>query len=217
MGAGANPRGPWLSGSNYLLGDVVSDSGTSYILMVDELLSTTNPQNDLQHWALFAAAGLSGVSGVSGISGASGVSGVSGVSGCMGAGVNPRGPWMSGAVYSLADVVAYNGSSFILTATSLVSTVTPDVDTANWSRFADGGPPGANGASGVSGVSGFQVSAELPDLAELRVLVASLESVANLELVEFLGLAASLVFKGSGHIRSKWCVGSFRCQRRIRF
>lgn len=54
---GLNPRGPWISGTNYAVNDLVEYQGSTYICFFAIDGSTTTPDADAGHFYLFAGAG----------------------------------------------------------------------------------------------------------------------------------------------------------------
>jgi hypothetical protein len=83
-GPGLNVRGAWVSGSDYLPADAVSDSGNSYICMVAITNSTTAPGSDTTHFSLLGATGATGAQGETGLTGSQGPQGIQGPQGPQG-------------------------------------------------------------------------------------------------------------------------------------
>lgn len=68
-----NWRGEWSSANTYTKYDGVSYNGSSYVFtQVIEYQSTTTPDNDAEHWQLFASKGATGSQGIQGPTGPQG-------------------------------------------------------------------------------------------------------------------------------------------------
>ena len=51
-----NPRGNWISGNEYHINDIVNSNNALYICIKSIVSSTTRPENDTQHFALWLSA-----------------------------------------------------------------------------------------------------------------------------------------------------------------
>ena len=51
-----NPRGAWISGNDYHINDIVNSNNALYICIKSIVSSTTRPENDTQHFALWLSA-----------------------------------------------------------------------------------------------------------------------------------------------------------------
>jgi hypothetical protein len=74
-----------VSGSDYVVGDAVSDTGNYYVCIVAVINSTTSPPNDTTHFNLVAAQGAQGAQGATGPQGNAGPQGNIGSQGVTGA------------------------------------------------------------------------------------------------------------------------------------
>jgi hypothetical protein len=70
-------KGAWASGTTYRPGDVVTQSGSSYV--AKKRSTGVAPASDASTWGLLAAAGATGATGATGAAGATGVPGPNGV------------------------------------------------------------------------------------------------------------------------------------------
>lgn len=84
------------------------------------------------------------------------------------------GEWNESVVYDTDSLVHYNGSTYIRTSSSAPEGGAPDVDTENWSLFADAGKDGANGKDGVTPVAGVDYFTEAEKVTMLDTLAADL-------------------------------------------
>lgn len=99
--------------------------------------------------------GVPGQPGTPGEPGNPGEPGQPGPPGAVGpAGLNFVGLWASGSNYLEDDAVSYNGSSYFALNPITNSTITPDVDTANWALLASQGAEGPAGTPGTPGTPG---------------------------------------------------------------
>lgn len=100
--------------------------------------------------------GNQGIQGNQGTQGPQGAQGPAGADGAVGpAGLEWRGPWVSGTSYVADDAVGYGGASyFCILATS--GTTTPNLATANWALLASQGAQGTQGIQGIQGLTGAQ-------------------------------------------------------------
>ncbi len=109
--------------------------------------------NDVE--GVITVQGAKGDKGDPGKPGDPGEPGKPGSPGAVGpAGLNFVGLWASGSNYLEDDAVSYNGSSYFALNPITNSTVTPDVDTANWALLASQGAEGTPGEDGDKGDPG---------------------------------------------------------------
>lgn|GEM_PF-1178270 len=106
-------------------------------------------------------AGPAGPAGSAGLNGFNGANGATGPTGANGVGFTFKYNWTAGNPYSVNDVVAYGGSSYIAVLAVPPGTVTiPTLDTAHWMPVAlqgavgPAGPTGSVGATGPQGLVG---------------------------------------------------------------
>ena len=99
----------------------------------------TGPQGPTGPTGPTGETGATGPQGPQGPTGATGPQGPQGPKGDTGEGLNYMGTWVSDNEYYKNDIVTYGGSSYILITNSLIgSTITPDLDTTNWSLIVQG-------------------------------------------------------------------------------
>ena len=79
-GSGFNYYGTWSDTTTYIINDVITYNGQSYVSIQNGNLNK-QPSVQPAWWSVFSAAGSSGTSGTSGVSGSGGTSGTSGTSG----------------------------------------------------------------------------------------------------------------------------------------
>lgn len=87
-GSGFNYKGAWVFGSAYVVNDVVTFSGSSYVATVANSRDTANPPSDPAAWSVMAQAGADGAAGAPGAQGPQGPAGADGAPGAQG----PAGP-----------------------------------------------------------------------------------------------------------------------------
>jgi hypothetical protein len=123
--------GPWSPTTNYYRNDVVSFSGSSFILIFEGPIVNQPPLGPASPpaWELLAQAGTNGISGSSGTSGSSGSSGTSGSSGSSGTNGTSGSSGSSGT----SGTSGSSGSS------------------------GTSGTSGSSGSSGTSGTSGISL------------------------------------------------------------
>lgn len=107
-------RGTWSSATTYVVNDVVTSSGSSYIATA--VNTNLTPASNPGSWSVLAAQGSTGTSGTS---------------------FTYKGTWSSATTYTARDVVTYNGSSYVAIASG--SNKTPDTQTSFWSLMAAAG------------------------------------------------------------------------------
>ena len=105
-------QGTYAGGTTYYPNDVVTYNGSSYIAITQSSGSTPPSAN----WSLLAQAGTNGTNGTNGIS------------------FIWEGAWNNGLVYAPNDVVSYNNSTYICTATTTAG-IDP-TNTSYWSLMA---------------------------------------------------------------------------------
>ena len=127
MASGLSWRGAYeqMPNPSYKLADIVSYNGSSYIAISDMVMGTPGDQSGSSSWALMAAAGETGE------------------------GFIWRGDW-NGSIdpaYSNNDLVIYNGSTYLVTDSTLLSSTTPPDNndgqgaTQGWALFTAKGDP----------------------------------------------------------------------------
>jgi hypothetical protein len=103
------------------------------------------------------APGSAGAQGIQGIAGPIGQTGATGPQGPTGTGFNFRTAFDNSVSYATNDVVTFNGSSYVATASNAgPNNATPDSNTTAWSLMAAQGAAGAAGAAGAPGQQGPQ-------------------------------------------------------------
>jgi len=121
----------------------------------ENLLSFISKQlGYLTNVAYNSGGGGSGGVGPQGPMGPQGLQGIPGIDGAVGpAGLEWRGPWVSGTSYVADDAVGYAGASwFCILATS--NNQPPNLATANWALLASQGAIGPTGSQGPTGAQG---------------------------------------------------------------
>jgi len=135
-GSGFQWRGAWKSGSDYALDDVVRDhNGSTYLCHSAVGSSTKDPARDPEHFVLFTSVGATGPKGVTGPKGATGLQGATGSPGLV-----FLGAWSDTTAYVIGDVVSYNGSSYVASATN--TDVNPS-NNSDWGVLASAGAAGS--------------------------------------------------------------------------
>ena len=157
IGIGTTLKGVWSSGGNYSLNtdkpDAVTYNGSLYICIQAVSGSIITPDQDTTNWLRYVSQGATGPTGLQGTTGPSGATGI-------GIGTTLQGVWANGATYRSrngvsADAVTYNGSFFVcIQSVPFVSTIPPDVDTANWLLYVKMGVTGATGSISAVGSDG---------------------------------------------------------------
>lgn len=135
------------------------------------IVGPAGPQGNAGNNGLQGIQGLLGPQGNVGAVGAAGPAGPVGSSGPAGHGLNNRGNWTTGTIYSTGDYVFSTASAAGATTNSLwvstftttyTSTIIPKTDTANWSELpglpGPQGPAGPQGTAGAVGTTGAQGS-----------------------------------------------------------
>jgi hypothetical protein len=121
----------------------------------ENLLSFISKQlGYLTNVAYNSGGGGSGGVGPQGPMGPQGLQGIPGIDGAVGpAGLEWRGPWVSGTSYVADDAVGYAGASwFCILATS--NNQPPNLATSNWALLASQGAIGPTGSQGPTGAQG---------------------------------------------------------------
>ena len=72
---GFTPKGAWSNATSYVVNDMVTHSGSSYISILAG--SNQNPATANTYWTVLAQAGANGTNGINGTNGANGASGIS--------------------------------------------------------------------------------------------------------------------------------------------
>ena len=157
IGIGTTLKGVWSSGGNYSLNtdkpDAVTYNGSLYICIQAVSGSIITPDQDTTNWLRYVSQGATGPTGLQGTTGPSGATGI-------GIGTTLQGVWANGATYRSrngvsADAVTYNGTFFVcIQSVPFVSTIPPDVDTANWLLYVKMGVTGATGSISAVGSDG---------------------------------------------------------------
>ena len=164
IGAGFNFRTAFDNSVSYATNDVVTYNGSSYVATASNAgPNNPTPDSNTKAWSLMAAqgaAGTAGAAGAPGLIGATGMTGATGATGPQGpsgAGFNFRTAFDNSASYAANDVVTYNGSSYVATASNAgPNNPTPDSNTTAWSLMAAQGAAGTAGAAGAPGQTGAQ-------------------------------------------------------------
>jgi len=171
-GQGFNFIGPFNAATGNSPYDVVTYNGAAYVANTTVAPNGATPDVN-PAWTLFVPQGATGATGATGTQGPAGPTGATGSAGSTGA-TGPQGPagaagtngtngvafnfrsaWVSGATYTVNDVVIENGNSYVATAVLNNDATDPATDTANWSLMAQAGAPGAAGSQGPQGLTGL--------------------------------------------------------------
>ena len=156
IGIGTTLKGTWSSSGTYGLNsgspDAVTYNGAFYVCLNNGVTGSTTPDQDTTNWLRYVQQGGTGPTGPSGATGLPGATGI-------GIGTTLQGRWQTGANYYSrsgvnADAVTYSGGFYVCINTVTPSTVSPNLDTANWLAYVDIGPTGATGSLGIDGVTG---------------------------------------------------------------
>ena len=153
----------WLNSpaSNFgLVIDAVPSSGSFFLDSKESVTTSHSPALEIVlggpagATGAIGATGAAGPAGLIGATGQAGNPGVAGATGATGTGLNWRGNWSNGAIYSVNDVVAFGGSAYV----SLIganTNNTPAGSPAAWSLMAAQGSTGVTGAQGSTGAQGI--------------------------------------------------------------
>jgi hypothetical protein len=181
-GAGFTFRNAFDPSAVYLVSDVVTFNGSSYIaIATNQGPNNPTPDQDPAAWTLLAqegasgpagaagpagttgaagpqgpvgALGLAGPQGLPGLSGPQGPAGTNGTNGIDGMSFNFRNAFDPTAAYAVNDVTTFTGSSYIaIVANQGPNNITPDQNPATWSLIARGGT-GPAGPAGTQGPAG---------------------------------------------------------------
>jgi hypothetical protein len=154
-GTGFNFRNAFDPAATYVVDDVVTYSGSTYLASVANGPNALTPDTNPSAWAAIAAAGAAGADGaigpqgpiglpgatgatgaasmVPGPQGPTGVAGIQGISGTNGTGFNFRGVFNTNTTYALNDVVTFTPTSITYNVNmsfgasgSMVGTITTD-------------------------------------------------------------------------------------------
>ena len=156
IGIGTTLKGAWISGGTYSLNsgspDAVTYNGSFYVCIVAVTGSAITPDQNTTNWLRYVQQGGTGPTGPSGATGPPGATGI-------GIGTTLQGRWQTGANYYSrsgvnSDAVTYGGGFYVCINTVTPSTVSPNLDTANWLAYVDIGPTGPSGSLGINGVTG---------------------------------------------------------------
>lgn len=137
---GTQWRGAFASTTAYVLNDVVSSGGSTYINILAYTSSATTPDADPTHWALYTSVGATGVTGAVGPTGATGPIGVTGPIGATGT---------AGAVGATGPV----GTTGVTGPTG-VGTTGATGPAGSAGAAGPTGPTGVTGPAGPTGVTG---------------------------------------------------------------
>ena len=145
-------RGAYDGGITYAPNDYVTFNGSSYVMINFIGAGGYDPIGWPGSWQLIASKGDQGPQGAVGPAGAD-----STVMGPAGQAVYSwRGGWDYSWMYSVNDVVVYDGSSYVATQSQAYNS--PYEGSSNWqliARRGDQGPTGADGAQGPTGANGM--------------------------------------------------------------
>ena len=156
IGIGTTLKGAWIPGGTYSLNsgspDAVTYNGAFYVCIVAVTGSAITPDQNTTNWLRYVQQGGTGPTGPIGATGLPGATGI-------GIGTTLQGGWQNGANYYSrsgvnADAVTYSGGFYVCINTVTPSTVSPNLDTANWLAYVDIGPTGPSGSIGINGVTG---------------------------------------------------------------
>lgn len=151
-GQGFNYRGAWAASTAYYPYDVVTNGGQTYEASTFFTSGSSFNAGNWNLWAAQGSTGATGPTGPTGATGATGATGPQGPQGTAGGSTNWRGTWASGTSYASNDAIAYNGSSYIATASS--TNKQPDTNPSFWNLLAQAGATGATGPTGPTGATG---------------------------------------------------------------
>lgn len=177
-GVGFVFKGPFASSTGYVLNDIVSSAGNTYINILAYTSTATLPGADPTHWTLYTAVGATGATGVVGVTGATGIVGVTGstgptgptgvvgvtgvtgpagptgVTGVTGPGTVWKGAFSNPTAYVANDIVSSAGSTWINILAYTSSATLPAADPTHWSLYSSVGVTGPTGVVGVTGLTG---------------------------------------------------------------
>ena len=141
-------EGAWVSGNNYNVWDIVTDSTGAYICTYAITNSLVTPATDTNHFALMVSVGATGTQGQQGQPGTNGSNGTNGQ------GFLWRGLWVTGHNYALYDVTTDANGVYGCISAITNSTTTPSSDATHFTLMAAIGPQGIQGVQGVAGPQG---------------------------------------------------------------
>ena len=206
--AGASFQGPYNPQNSYLLSDVVTYAGSSWISLLSSNHGNTPDQSPGQ-WAVLAAkgsngatggvgpAGPAGPAGATGATGPAGPGGPQGITGTAGApGLNFRGTWAANLNYAVNDGVSWQGASWIAVASSM--SVAPDSGGGAWSLLAAAGAAGAAGQAGAIGSTGSAATISIGSVTTGADPAVTNSGTSSAAIFNFVLPAASSGGTGSG-------------------
>ena len=132
---GLNWRGAYSSTTTYVMDDVVSNAGTSYVCIVDSSIGVST--NNTTNWNVIASRGPTGATGATGA-----------------AGITWRGEWNPQLNYFVGDTVRHSSGTYRAGIT-IISTdnLVPGVSNY-WIQLSRDGIDGATGPAGPQGPAG---------------------------------------------------------------
>jgi len=132
QGTSVNPRGQWLSETQYNLNDTVVSTLdlNSYVCITATVTSSDDPSTDPTNWVLYQSLGPTGNTGPAGTL------------------PNTRGLWVSSETYAVNDVVISlaDGNTYICINPLSNNPVDPASDPESWTLYAARGPTGPVGS-----------------------------------------------------------------------
>jgi hypothetical protein len=195
-------QGAYLPTTIYALADGVMYQGSAYVSLVAGNLGNA-PAASPAAWSLLALGGAAGTPGATGPQGPAGTPGAAGTQGLQGpkgdtgaAGMNFRGAWSAGTVYTANDAVTFGGSTYLAEAGNTASP--PDLYPQAWAMLAQAGGAGPTGATGASAtVSVGTVTTGAPGTQAL-VTLSGTSSAAVLNFTIPQGVAGAAGSGGGG-------------------
>jgi hypothetical protein len=158
---GQGPAGPpgilftgaWSSTEAYVIGQVVSRNGSSYLATHDNSNVDPSGAGGDADWSLVAEQAIGGATGATGVVGPTNISTVTGATGPSGVSIYWQGAYSATGTYAVNDAVSENGSSYLATsATSEDPANSVAAADGVWNILAQGG---AVGTAGITGPTGF--------------------------------------------------------------
>lgn len=119
---GVQPRGAWLTATEYVVNDLVGIEGSTYICVEAHTSGTFATDLAADKWELFVEKGDKGA--------------------------QRKGPWLTATAYVVDDVVRQEGSAYICLEDHTSGTFSIDLAADKWELFVEKGGTGATGATG---------------------------------------------------------------------
>lgn len=180
---GIIPTTPWVNGTPYNEGQVVTYFGESYVALVN---ATTDAPTNTSEWLLYVWKGATGGPGGPGPQGPAGDL------------LEPSTAWNDTAAYVPGNSVTYLGFTYVASQANTNST--PDTNSTAWAIIGALGPaggPGNNGTDGGGGCANLQADYVQPNASVPVQIMADLLDVQEGQAVVVVDAGFYTVVSGS--------------------